>query len=83
MLAAGAGVRYMGGMKLTEGSRRKAVKAAVAHYGGTLGMASALGVTQGQVQRWVSEGAMPARRALQVEDDTQGQIKARSLWGGA
>lgn len=69
-------------MKTTEGSRRKAVERAISHYGGTAHMALALGVTQGQVQRWVSEGAMPAKRALQVEDATGGKIRARALWKG-
>jgi DNA-binding transcriptional regulator YdaS (Cro superfamily) len=42
-------------------------------------MADALGVTQSQVSQWCTKGYMSARRALQVESDTQGWIRALSL----
>jgi DNA-binding transcriptional regulator YdaS (Cro superfamily) len=56
-----------------------AIKLAVKHYGSQKEMAYALGVTQSQVSQWCTKGYMSARRALQVESDTQGWIRALSL----
>jgi DNA-binding transcriptional regulator YdaS (Cro superfamily) len=56
-----------------------AIKLAVKHYGSQKEMADALGVTQSQVSQWCTKGYMSARRALQVELDTQGWIRALSL----
>jgi hypothetical protein len=82
MLARPAGKAYKGGMNTTTDLRRRAVERAVAHYGGSLEAAAAMGVTQGHVMRWIKQGWMPARRALEVEAATKGKIKASSLWGG-
>jgi hypothetical protein len=52
----------------------------VAWFGGEqVVLAKKLGVTKAAVSYWVSEGKIPANRAIQVEQLTQGAIKAVDL----
>lgn len=52
----------------------------VAWFGGEqVVLAKKLGVTKAAVSYWVSEGKIPANRAIQVEQITNGAIKAVDL----
>jgi DNA-binding transcriptional regulator YdaS (Cro superfamily) len=55
---------------------------AVRHYGSQRRMALALGVTDSQVSQWVKRGAMSPGKALKVEADTGGGIRALHLIEG-
>ena len=52
----------------------------VAWFGGEqVVLAKKLGVTKAAVSYWVSEGKIPANRAIQIEMLTEGAIKAVDL----
>lgn len=51
----------------------------VEHFGSQKNMADALGVTEGAVSQWVKDGALPSLRAIQIEELTDGEFKAREL----
>ena len=51
----------------------------IAYYGSQSKLAARLGVTEGSISQWVCADSMPPRRALQVEVDTQGLIRAKNL----
>jgi len=56
-----------------------AIKLAVKHYGSQRQMATALGVTDSQVSQWVKKGSMSPAKALKVEADTGGWLRALNL----
>ena len=67
-------------MKNEEISHSVTVDDVVAWFGGEqVRLAKKLGVTKAAVSYWVSEGKMPANRAIQVEQITKGEIKAVDL----
>lgn len=55
------------------------IDAVIARFGTQMDFAKALGVTSAAVSQWVQARAMPPARALQVEQLTNGEIKARDL----
>ena len=56
-----------------------AIELAVKHYGSQRKMATALGVTDSQVSQWVKNGSMSPAKALKVEADTGGWLRALNL----
>lgn len=51
----------------------------VDHFGGQKALAVALDVTPAAVTYWVQDGALPARRAIQIERLTEGKFKALNI----
>ena len=51
----------------------------VRHFGGQKALAVALDVTPAAVTYWVQDGALPARRAIQIERLTEGKFKALNI----
>lgn len=51
----------------------------IKHFGSQAALADILGVTQVAVHFWVKEDALPPRRAIQIEDITNGVFKASGL----
>ncbi|MGL4516783.1 MAG: Cro/CI family transcriptional regulator [Shewanella sp.] len=50
--------------------------------GSQLKLAEALGVTKGAVSQWFSEGVIPPARAIQIEQITDGALKAVEITEG-
>ena len=48
----------------------------IEHFGSQVKLADTLGVTQGAVSQWMSNGGLPAGRAVQIERLTGGKFKA-------
>lgn len=54
----------------------------VQHFGTQADLAIALGVSFAAVSQWVSNGAIPAKRAIQIELLTEGEFNAIDLYKG-
>ena len=55
----------------------------VKHFGGQYRLAGALNVSSVAVHLWIKEGKLPPLRAIQVEELTKGEFKAKDLIGGS
>ena len=51
----------------------------VRHFGGRKALAVALNVSPAAVTYWVQDGALPPRRAIQIERLTEGKFKALDI----
>ena len=61
----------------------KPIDKVIKHFGGQYKLAGALNVSSVAVHLWVKEGKIPPLRAIQIEDLTEGEFKARELIGDA
>lgn len=52
----------------------------ISHFGSASELAKALGVSAPAVSQWISRGAFPAARAIQIEAITDGKFKATDLY---
>lgn len=57
----------------------QAMRRACKFAGGQSALARACGVTPQAVQQWVSTGVCPAKRAMEVELATEGQVRREAL----
>lgn len=53
------------------------------YFGSAYKAAQALNVPNQQYYKWVSNGYIPFKRGVQVEELTQGAIKASEIWEDA
>ena len=53
----------------------------IEHFGGKLALANALGVSPPAVSLWCQIGRMPPRRAIQIEQMTNGKFRAVDISG--
>ena len=51
----------------------------IEHFGSQSALANTLGITQGAVSQWVSDGSIPPARAIEIEVITKGEFKAVDL----
>lgn len=57
------------------------VKEVIDFMGGTVETARKLGVHPAAVSQWIASGAIPPKRAIQIERITQGALRAIDIMG--
>lgn len=60
-------------------ARGPAMVRLLSYYGSQKRLAARLGVSRSAVCQWVSSEHVPPRRALQIEEQSHGLIKAKTL----
>lgn len=58
------------------------VKDVIEYMGGTVATARLLSVDPAAVSQWIAKGAIPPRRAIQIERVTEGRFKAVDITEG-